>query len=256
MTVSSPPHLSRTQSITEASHGPGPGGETTAGKRPAAMTMTDPIADMLTRLRNANQAYHETATMPHSKIKVGIAEILQQEGYIGGCTVNEPGEGEVGKTLTSPEVRPEPGALHRRRTPDQQARACGSTRSRPACPRCSADSASRSSRRPGTADRPAGQAQGRRRGSPRLRLVAENRKETRMSRIGKLPIPVPSGVEVTIDGQHGHGQGPEGHALRTSSRSPSRSPAPRTAASRSPVRTTSGRARRCTACPARWWPTW
>ena len=44
------------------------------------MTMTDPIADMLTRIRNASQAYHETATMPHSKIKVGIAEILANEG--------------------------------------------------------------------------------------------------------------------------------------------------------------------------------
>ena len=43
------------------------------------MTMTDPIADMLTRVRNANRAYHETTTMPHSKIKVGIAEILVGE---------------------------------------------------------------------------------------------------------------------------------------------------------------------------------
>lgn len=64
------------------------------------MTMTDPIADMLTRLRNANQAYHDSATMPHSKIKVGIAEILKQEGYISGFQVNDPAEGEVGKTLT------------------------------------------------------------------------------------------------------------------------------------------------------------
>ena len=64
------------------------------------MTMTDPIADMLTRIRNASQAYHETATMPHSKIKVGIAEILANEGYIAGYTVNEPGEGHVGKTLS------------------------------------------------------------------------------------------------------------------------------------------------------------
>ena len=40
------------------------------------MTMTDPIADMLTRVRNANQAYHDQALMPHSKIKVHIAEIL------------------------------------------------------------------------------------------------------------------------------------------------------------------------------------
>jgi small subunit ribosomal protein S8 len=63
------------------------------------MTMTDPIADMLTRLRNANQAYHDEAVMPHSKIKVGIAEILATEGYIAGYTVNEPKEGEVGKTL-------------------------------------------------------------------------------------------------------------------------------------------------------------
>jgi len=64
------------------------------------MTMTDPIADMLTRLRNANQAYHETTSMPHSKIKVGIAEILKTQGYIGGFEVLDPTAGEVGKTLT------------------------------------------------------------------------------------------------------------------------------------------------------------
>ena len=63
------------------------------------MTMTDPIADMLTRLRNANQAYHDSTSMPHSKIKVGIAEILQQQGYISGFEVLEPAEGEVAKTL-------------------------------------------------------------------------------------------------------------------------------------------------------------
>lgn len=64
------------------------------------MTMTDPIADMLTRLRNANQAHHDSTTMPHSKIKAGIAEILKSEGYITDYTVTEPGEGEVGKKLT------------------------------------------------------------------------------------------------------------------------------------------------------------
>ena len=63
------------------------------------MTMTDPIADMLTRLRNANPAHLETTSMPHSKIKVGIAEILTTQGYIGGFEVLEPGAGEVGKTL-------------------------------------------------------------------------------------------------------------------------------------------------------------
>jgi small subunit ribosomal protein S8 len=63
------------------------------------MTMTDPIADMLGRLRNANQAYLEATSMPHSKIKVGIAEILSAQGYIAGFEVLEPGPGEVGKTL-------------------------------------------------------------------------------------------------------------------------------------------------------------
>ena len=60
------------------------------------MTMTDPIADMLTRLRNANTAYHDAVVMPHSKIKAGIAEILKQEGYIAGWRVED---AEVGKTL-------------------------------------------------------------------------------------------------------------------------------------------------------------
>lgn len=54
---------------------------------------------MLTRLRNANQAYHDSTSMPHSKIKAGIAEILQAQGYIAGFEVLEPAEGEVGKTL-------------------------------------------------------------------------------------------------------------------------------------------------------------
>ncbi len=61
------------------------------------MTMTDPIADMLTRLRNANSAYHDTVTMPYSKIKTNIAEILQQEGYISSWRVEE--SGGPGKTL-------------------------------------------------------------------------------------------------------------------------------------------------------------
>jgi small subunit ribosomal protein S8 len=59
--------------------------------------MTDPIADMLTRLRNANSAYHDTVSMPHSKIKANIAKILESEGYISGSSV---ATAEVGKTLT------------------------------------------------------------------------------------------------------------------------------------------------------------
>ena len=61
------------------------------------MTMTDPIADMLTRLRNANQAYHDDMTMPYSKLKQRIAEILQAEGYIAGWDVED---AEVGRRLT------------------------------------------------------------------------------------------------------------------------------------------------------------
>jgi small subunit ribosomal protein S8 len=59
--------------------------------------MTDPIADMLSRLRNANSAYHDAVSMPYSKIKSHIAEILQQEGYIASWKVED---AEVGKTLT------------------------------------------------------------------------------------------------------------------------------------------------------------
>jgi small subunit ribosomal protein S8 len=63
------------------------------------MTMTDPIADMLTRLRNANQAYHDKVTMPYSKIKANIAEVLKAEGYVASWVVEEPAEDVVGKTL-------------------------------------------------------------------------------------------------------------------------------------------------------------
>ncbi len=60
------------------------------------MTMTDPVADMLTRLRNAKSAYHEDVSMPFSKLKSNIAEILKTEGYITGWSVED---AEVGKTL-------------------------------------------------------------------------------------------------------------------------------------------------------------
>ena len=59
------------------------------------MTMTDPIADMLTRLRNANQAYHDSVTMPYSKLKQGVAEILKAEGYITSFDVAEAPDGGV-----------------------------------------------------------------------------------------------------------------------------------------------------------------
>lgn len=53
------------------------------------MTMTDPVADMLTRIRNASLAYHDDLSMPSSKIKVNIARILESEGYIDSWSVEE-----------------------------------------------------------------------------------------------------------------------------------------------------------------------
>jgi small subunit ribosomal protein S8 len=55
------------------------------------MTMSDPIADMLTRIRNANTAKHDTVDVPASKMKVAIAEILFNEGYIVKYDVVEDG---------------------------------------------------------------------------------------------------------------------------------------------------------------------
>ena len=51
------------------------------------MTMTDPIADMLTRIRNANVAMHDTVRMPSSKLKESLAKVLEREGYISGFSV-------------------------------------------------------------------------------------------------------------------------------------------------------------------------
>ena len=56
------------------------------------MTMSDPIADMLTRIRNANTAKHDTVDVPASKMKIAIAEILFNEGYIKSFTVEEDGK--------------------------------------------------------------------------------------------------------------------------------------------------------------------
>ncbi len=61
--------------------------------------LTDPIADMLTRIRNANVAYHDAVRMPSSKVKESLAQILQREGYIEGFEVS-PTPGKPSQTLT------------------------------------------------------------------------------------------------------------------------------------------------------------
>ncbi len=63
------------------------------------MTMTDPIADMLTRIRNANVAMHDEVRMPTSKLKEALAQILEREGYIEGWSVADAVD-RPGKVLT------------------------------------------------------------------------------------------------------------------------------------------------------------
>ena len=72
------------------------------------MTMTDPIADMLTRIRNANVVQQDEVRMPCSKLKEALAVILQQEGYIEGYDVAQE-ESRPGRTLT----------IHMKYTPDR-----------------------------------------------------------------------------------------------------------------------------------------
>ena len=62
------------------------------------MTMTDPLADMLTRIRNANTAMHDTVRMPSSKVKEALAAILQREGYIDEFSVQDD-PGRPGRVL-------------------------------------------------------------------------------------------------------------------------------------------------------------
>ncbi|OWY61647.1 30S ribosomal protein S8 [cyanobacterium TDX16] len=63
------------------------------------MTMTDPIADMLTRIRNANVAMHDDVTMPSSKLKEALAGLLEKEGYIDSWEAADR-DGRPGRDLT------------------------------------------------------------------------------------------------------------------------------------------------------------
>lgn len=63
------------------------------------MAMTDPIADMLTRIRNANKERHDSLEMPASKIKIEILKLLEREGYIQGFNVNDIGNNKTTITV-------------------------------------------------------------------------------------------------------------------------------------------------------------
>lgn len=62
--------------------------------------MTDPVSDMLTRIRNAGLARHERVELPHSYLKEKIADVLKLEGFIDAVHVNQPSEERVHRTLT------------------------------------------------------------------------------------------------------------------------------------------------------------
>ena len=141
-------------------------------ERRTAMTMTDPIADMLTRLRNANSAFHEEVSMPHSKLKAHVAEILKQEGYIAGFKVADAPEGQVGRVLTldlkyGPNRERSIAGVRRVSKPGLRvyAKATGMPRVLGGLGTAIISTSIRA------ADRPAGRQARSRRGSPRLRLV-------------------------------------------------------------------------------------
>ena len=166
---------------------------------------TDPVADMLTRLRNANSAYHEDVSMPFSKLKSNIAEILKTEGYITGWSVED---AEVGKTLFL-DLKFGPN----RNVPSPDC-VCAS---KPAW-RVYAKSTNLPKVLGGLGiailSTSSGLLQTAR--PPRRVWVGKSSPtsgkegEKNMSRIGKNPISVPSGVEVKVDGQDVAVKGPKG----------------------------------------------
>ncbi len=168
------------------------------------MTMTDPIADFLTRLRNANSAYHDEVTLPHSKIKANIAEILKKEGYI---TDYHTEDARVGKSLVvelkyGPSRERSIAGLRRVSKPGLRVYAKSTN-----LPRVlgGLGVAIISTSVGLLTDR---QARVRAWAAKSSRTCGEG--ELDMSRIGKQPVVIPAGVDVTIDGQNVSVKGPKG----------------------------------------------
>ena len=194
--------------------------------------MTDPIADMLTRIRNATIAHHTRVDIPASTLKLEIARILEHEGYIqsfktGGADGD--GKSAVQKTIRiAAQVRPA------RRARDHRHRA--GEPSRPPCllrARGSADGARRPrhqhpdhvARRDDRAARRAVRAS--------AAKCSATCGELNMSRIGKKPIPIPTGVKIQVSEGAVEVQGPKGklrqaaaarHRLQAGRRQPGGAP--------------------------------
>jgi large subunit ribosomal protein L6 len=167
------------------------------------MTMTDPVADMLTRIRNANVAFHDDVVMPSSKLKVALAKILEQEGYISGSSV------EDDSSYPRPRLR-----IAMKYTPDRkrtisglrrvQARPAGVHAGRPA-PRVLGGMGHRHPvhQQGLMTDRGAS-------ATSAARSCARSGSGAVMSRVGKEPITIPSGVEVNLEGRQVVVKGPNG----------------------------------------------
>jgi hypothetical protein len=168
------------------------------------MSMTDPVADMLTRIRNAQMAEKLSVTMPSSKLKVAIAKVLKDEGYIDDFAIRENG--------AKPELGPGAEVL-RWPSGDRAHRTC--FEARPARLQGQGRLAARNERAgcchrfhaEGRNDRPSSTGgQHGRRSSLHRRL----RRMTLMSRIAKYPVEVPKGVEVMLSDAEISVKGPLG----------------------------------------------
>ncbi len=101
------------------------------------MTMTDPIADMLTRIRNANSAMFDSVKMPSSKLKENLAKVLEKEGFIAGFTVTKSRRQAWHRPSRS--LSSTPRTVKRRSSVSSASLSpdFASTRSPTRCPRCS-----------------------------------------------------------------------------------------------------------------------
>ena len=170
------------------------------------MSMTDPIADFLTRVRNAIHAAHETVDVPASKLKSELARILDEQGYIDSWSVI------AGARRRGRPADPDPPEVHRGpplgdlRAAARLAPRTAHLRRRQAHPQGARRHGHRDhlhlQRRD---DRPRRARRRHRRRGPGAGLVS-----SAMSRIGRQPIPVPAGVTVSIEPESVRVNGPKG----------------------------------------------
>ena len=180
------------------------------------MAINDPIADMLTRIRNAVMAGQALVAMPSSKIKIEIAKIMKDEGYLEGFEMVE-GETQaqkvlrlkikyVGERRTRRAVISGLGTCKQTGTPylyKETEHSLGAFRYW----RCHPLHAQ------GCHDRCSRPSIGRGRRDYLQGLV--ERQEVQVSRIGRLPVDVPAGVQVNVQGSNVHVKGPKGELQRT-----------------------------------------